>query len=71
MWQNRLHIGLSTVSVRKSYDISELDLPEGVVMELVIGAVDVQALSCLLEQRNFHKLIELMRIYFQDTVERG
>ena len=37
-------LGLSTVSVRKSYDISELGLSEGAVRGLVTGAVDVQIL---------------------------
>ena len=45
--------GLSTVSVRKSYDISELGLSEGAVRGLVTGAVDVQILNRLLEHRNF------------------
>ena len=34
-------LGLSTVSVRKSYDISELGLSEGAVRGLVTGAVGV------------------------------
>ena len=42
-------LGLSTVSVRKSYDISELGLSEGAVRGLVTGAVDVQILNRLLE----------------------
>ena len=58
-------LGLSTVSVRKSYDISELGLSEGAVRGLVTGAVDVQILNRLLEHRNFPKLIDLIRIYFQ------
>ena len=41
-------LGLSTVSVRKSYDISELGLSEGAVRGLVTGAVDVQILNRLL-----------------------
>lgn len=44
-------LGLSTVSVRKSYDISELGLSEGAVRGLVTGAVDVQILNRLLEHR--------------------
>ena len=52
-------LGLSTVSVRKSYDISELGLSEGAVRGLVTGAVDVQILNRLLEHRNFPKLIDL------------
>ncbi len=64
-------LGLSTVSVRKSYDISELGLSEGAVRELVTGAVDVQILNRLLGHRNFPKLIDLIRIYFQDTAAKG
>ena len=64
-------LGLSTVSVRKSYDISELGLSEGAVRGLVTGAVDVQILNRLLEHRNFPKLIDLIRIYFQDTAPKG
>ena len=59
-------LGLSTVSVRKSYDISELGLSEGAVRGLVTGAVDVQILNRLLEHRNFPKLIDLIRIYFRN-----
>ena len=62
---------LSTVSVRKSYDISELGLSEGAVRRLVTGAVDVQILNRLLEHRNFPKLMDLIRIYFQDTAAKG
>ena len=64
-------LGLSTVSVRKSYDISELGLSAGAVRGLVTGAVDVQILNRLLEHRNFPKLIDLIRIYFQDTAAKG
>ena len=58
------------MSVRKSYDISELGLSEGAVRGLVTGAVDVQILNRLLEHKNFPKLIDLIRIYFQDTAAK-
>ena len=64
-------LGLSTLSVRKSYDISELGLSEGAVRGLVTGIVDVQILNRLLEHRNFPKLMDLIRIYFQDTAAKG
>ena len=64
-------LGLSTLSVRKSYDISELGLSEGAVRGLVTGTVDVQILNRLLEHRNFPKLMDLIRIYFQDTATKG
>ncbi|MCI9547227.1 MAG: helix-turn-helix transcriptional regulator [Lachnospiraceae bacterium] len=64
-------LGLSNISVRKSYDISELSLSEGAVRGLVTGTVDVQILNRLLEHRNFPKLIDLIRIYFQDAAAKG
>lgn len=64
-------LGLSNVSVRKSYEISELGLSEGAVRGLVTGAVDVEILNRLLEHKNFPRLISLIRIYFQDTAARG
>ena len=64
-------LGLSTLSVRKSYDISGLGLSEGAVRGLVAGTVDVQILNRLLEHRNFPKLMDLIRIYFQDTAAKG
>ena len=59
------------MSVRKGYDISELGLSEGAVRGLVAGTVDVQILNRLLEHRNFPKLMDLIRIYFQDTAAKG
>ena len=64
-------LGLTPVSVPKSYDISELGLSNEAVKRLVTGAVDVQILNRLLEHRNFPKLIDLIRIYFQDTAAKG
>ena len=46
-------------------------MSEGAVKGLVTGAVDVQILNRLLEHRNFPKLIDLIRIYFQDTAAKG
>lgn len=64
-------LGLSNISVRKSYDISELGLSEGAVKGLVTGAIDVEILNCLLEHKSFSRLINLIRIYFQDTAAVG
>ena len=64
-------LGLTEISVRKNYDISELGLSEGAVKGLVTGAVDVDILNRLLEHKNFPKLTNLIRIYFKDTATRG
>ena len=64
-------LGLTTVSVPKSYDISELGLSNEAVKGLVTGAIDLEILNRLLEHKNFPRLMHLIRIYFQDTAARG
>jgi len=64
-------LGLSNISVRKSYDISELGLSEGAVKGLATGAIDVEILNRLLEHKSFPRLMNLIRIYFQDTAAKG
>lgn len=43
----------------------------GAIKGLVTGTVDVQILNRLLEHKNFPKLMDLIRIYFQDTAAKG
>ena len=64
-------LGLTPVSVPKSYDISELGLSNGAVKGLVTGTVDAEILNRLLEHKSFPRLIHLIRVYFQDTAARG
>ena len=64
-------LGLTTVSVPKSYDISELGLSEGAVKGLVTGTVNVEILNRLMEHKNFPRLLELIQIYFSDTAAMG
>ena len=64
-------LGLTPVSVPKSYDISELGLSNEAVKGLVTGTVDVKILNRLLEHKSFPRLIHLIRVYFQDTAARG
>ena len=64
-------LGLTPVSVPKSYDISELGLSNEAVKGLVTGTVDAEILNRLLEHKSFPRLIHLIRIYFQDTAARG
>ena len=64
-------LGLTPVSVPKSYDISELGLSNEAVKGLVTGTVDVEILNRLLEHKSFPRLTHLIRIYFQDTAARG
>lgn len=64
-------LGLSSISVRKSYDISQLGLSEKAVKGLVTETIDVEILNRLLENPKFSQLLNLIRIYFEDTVALG
>ncbi len=64
-------LGLTPVSVPKSYDISELGLSNEAVKGLVMGTVDAKILNRLLEHKSFPRLIHLIRVYFQDTAAKG
>ena len=64
-------LGLTPVSVPKSYDISELGLSNEAVKGLVTGTVDAEILNRLLEHKSFPRLIHLIRVYFQDTAAKG
>ena len=64
-------LGLTVISVPKNYDISELGLSEKAVEGLVTGMIDVEILNRLLGHRSFPALIDLIRIYFEDTAAAG
>jgi transcriptional regulator with XRE-family HTH domain len=64
-------LGLTTVSTRKSYDIGELGLSEGVVRGLVTGTVDVQMLNRLIEHKAFPYLLHLIKSYFDNSISAG
>lgn len=61
-------LGLSTVSVHKSYYISEQGLFEELVKKFATGAVDVDIFNRLLGEKNLQRLISLIQIYYQVTV---
>lgn len=66
-------LGLTTVSVPKSYDISELGLSEGAVKNLLIlktgGAAPI--LNRLLEHKRFPTFIYQIKSYFYDEMAMG
>lgn len=64
-------LGLSSVSVRKNYDISQLGLSEKAVKGLVTETIDAEILNRLLENPKFPQLLNLIRIYFNDTIAMG
>jgi transcriptional regulator with XRE-family HTH domain len=64
-------LGLTTVSTRKSYDLSELGLSEGAVRGLATGAIDVQMLNRLMEHKTFPYLLYLIKSYFDNSITAG
>ncbi len=60
-------LGLTKISVQKSYDISELGLSEGAVRALVLEKADITTLNRLLEHKSFPQMINLIRDYFDDS----
>ena len=64
-------LGLTPISVPKSYDISELGLSEEVIRRLLLKTIDPEVLNRLLEHDQFPKLCALMKNYFDDTVAQG
>jgi len=64
-------LGLTPISTRKNYDISELGLSEGAVRAIVSGKADVNVLNALLEQQRFRELLRLINSYFLDSISAG
>ena len=64
-------LGLTPISVPKSYDISQLGLSEETVKRLITKKIDVSVLNRLLEHKDFPKLCALMKNYFDNTVTNG
>lgn len=64
-------LGVTKISVPKSYDISELCLSEGAVKGLITGMIDVEMLNRLLEHKSFYNLLSLMRSYFDNSISNG
>lgn len=66
-------LGLTTVSVPKSYDISELGLSEGAVKSLLLikNSKATPILNLLLEQKSFPALVHQIKSYFYDELVMG
>lgn len=64
-------LGLTPISVPKSYDISQLGLSEESVKQLITKRIDVSVLNRLLEYKDFPKLCTLVKNYFDNTVANG
>lgn len=64
-------LGLTPISVPKSYDISQLGLSEEVIRRLILKTIDPDILNRLLEHEQFPKLCTLIKNYFNNTIANG
>ena len=64
-------LGLTPISTRKNYDISELGLSEGAVKTIISGKADIHVLNVLLENAKFRELMRLIKDYFMDSISAG
>jgi len=64
-------LGLTTISVQKSYDISKLGLSEGVVRALLSDSVDVSIFNRIVEHTRFPYLMLSLQRYFNNDTAVG
>ena len=66
-------LGLTTIRTPKSYDISELELSEGTIKNLLMlkSSGTIPILNRLLEHRHFPLLISQIKSYFYDEMALG
>ena len=62
---------MTDVPDRKNYDISELGLSAEAARNLYTGRANPQVVSRLLENRRFAQLINMIALYFDDTLTSG
>jgi transcriptional regulator with XRE-family HTH domain len=59
-------LGLTTLSIPKNYDISELGLSEETVKRLITGLIDVELLNCLIGHNHFPYLLAMVKSYINE-----
>lgn len=64
-------LGLTDVRTKKNLDIAKLGISEEAAIQLASGKLDLEMLSCLLEHKEFAKMLFLMRAYLDNSLEIG
>jgi len=64
-------LGLTNISTKKNYDISELGLSESVVKTVLLNAVDMQLLNRMVEHKHFPYLMVLIKRYHDGDAANG
>lgn len=64
-------LGLTSISVPKNYEISELHLSEAAVRALVTQKINTLTISRLLENRKFPFLVDLITGFWNDSISAG
>ena len=64
-------LGLTTISIPRNYDISQLGLSENAVKALISKRIDVGILNQILEHKSFPYLITMIKAYFDNSISYG
>ncbi len=64
-------LGITPITTPKSYEITQLGLSEESVKRLLFRTIDADILNRMMEHRNFPKLCQTIRYYFEDTFVSG
>lgn len=64
-------LGLTNISTKKNYDISELGLSEGAVKAFISSSVDMQVLNRVVEHKHFPYLMVLIKRYYDGDTATG
>jgi transcriptional regulator with XRE-family HTH domain len=64
-------LGLTNISTKKNYDISELGLSENAVKAFLSNSVDMQILNKIVEHKHFPYLIVLIKRYYDGDAAVG
>lgn len=64
-------LGLMDVRTKKNLDVAQLGISEEAAIQLASDKLDLEMLSCLLEHKEFAKVLFLMHAYLDNSLEIG
>ena len=64
-------LGLTNISTKKNYDVSEIGLSEGAVRAFISNSVDMKLLNKIVEHKHFPYLMVLIKRYYDGDTATG
>lgn len=64
-------LGLTDMRTKKNLDVAQLGISEEAAIQFASGKLDLEMLSRLLEHKEFAKVLFLMRVYLDNSLEIG